>query len=99
MVRFLAGAAACFLMMTAAFLIWQGRAEKRSDLPPAPRLAINQGAAIAAIPDAPEADAKSKKRSGSTGPTRMKTARSRWRSWSSHGASRLPSSTSTMTGG
>ena len=60
MVRFLAGAAACFLMMTAAFLIWQGRAEKRSDLPPPPRMAINQGAAMAAIPPAPEADAKSK---------------------------------------
>ena len=60
MVRFLAGAAACFLMMTAAFLIWQSRAEKRSDLPPPPRMAINQGAAIAAIPPAPEADAKSK---------------------------------------
>lgn len=60
MVRFLAGAAACLLMMTAAFLIWQGRAETRSDLPPAPRMAINQGAAMAAIPEAPEADAKSK---------------------------------------
>jgi hypothetical protein len=60
MVRFLAGAAACFLMMTAAFLIWQGRAEKRSGLPPAPRMAINQGAALAAIPEAPEADPKSK---------------------------------------
>ena len=60
MVRFLAGAAACFLMMTAAFLIWQGRAEKRSDLPPAPRMAINQGTANAAIPPAPEADPKSK---------------------------------------
>ena len=41
MVRFFAGAAACFLMMTAAFLIWQGRAERRSDLPTAPpKLAI-----------------------------------------------------------
>ena len=61
MVRFLAGAAACLLMMTAAFLIWQGRAETSSGLPPAPpKLAINQGAAIAAIPAAPEADAKSK---------------------------------------
>ena len=60
MVRFFAGAAACFLMMTAAFLIWQSRAEKRSDLPPAPKMAINQSAAMAAIPSAPEADAKSK---------------------------------------
>ena len=60
MVRFFAGVAACLLMITAAFLIWKGRAEQRSDLPPAPRLAINQGAALAAIPEAPEADPQSK---------------------------------------
>ena len=34
--RFLAGAAACFLMMTGAFLLWQGRAEHGPTLPPAP---------------------------------------------------------------
>jgi hypothetical protein len=60
MVRFFAGVAACFLMIAAAFLIWKSRAEQRSGVPPAPRLAINQGAALAAIPEAPEADPKSK---------------------------------------
>ena len=34
--RFLAGAAACFLMMTGAFLLWQGRAEQAATLPPPP---------------------------------------------------------------
>ena len=36
MLRFLAGAAACFLLMTGAFLIWQSRAEPASALPGAP---------------------------------------------------------------
>ena len=36
MLRFLAGAAACFLLMTGAFLIWQSRAEPASGLPGAP---------------------------------------------------------------
>jgi len=41
MLRFLAGAAACFLLMTGAFLIWQSRAAQGPGLPdaPAPRLA------------------------------------------------------------
>ena len=37
MLRFLAGAAACFLLMTGAFLIWQSRAEPTSGLPGAPK--------------------------------------------------------------
>jgi hypothetical protein len=36
MLRFLAGAAACFLLMTGAFLIWQSRAEGGPSLPGAP---------------------------------------------------------------
>ena len=36
MLRFLAGAAACFLLLTGAFLIWQSRAERPSGLPGAP---------------------------------------------------------------
>lgn len=36
MLRFLAGAAACFLLMTGAFLIWQSRAEQGPGLPAAP---------------------------------------------------------------
>lgn len=41
MTRFVAGALACFLMLTGAFLIWQGRAEQSNSLPkaPAPRAA------------------------------------------------------------
>lgn len=36
MLRFLAGAAACFLLLTGAFLIWQSHAEERPGLPAAP---------------------------------------------------------------
>jgi hypothetical protein len=36
MARFLAGAAACFLLLTGAFLIWQSRAESGPSLPAAP---------------------------------------------------------------
>ena len=66
MVRFLAGAASAFLLLTGAFLIWNGRAES-SDLPDAPpaRLAAATtpqppGRMLSAIPAAPEADPKSK---------------------------------------
>ena len=34
--RFFAGVAACFLMMTGGFLLWQGRAPAESQLPEAP---------------------------------------------------------------
>lgn len=64
MVRFLAGAASAFLLLTGAFLIWQGRAES-SSLPEAPpaRLAAATappGRMLSTIPAAPEADPKSK---------------------------------------
>jgi hypothetical protein len=36
MLRFLAGAASCFLLLTGAFLIWQSHAEQRPSLPAAP---------------------------------------------------------------
>ena len=36
MLRFFAGVAACFLLMTGAFLMWQSRAEKGPGLPEAP---------------------------------------------------------------
>ena len=60
MVRFFAGVAACFLMMMGAFLIWKSQAEKGNGLPAPPKLAVNQSAQLAAISQAPEADAKSK---------------------------------------
>lgn len=59
MVRFLAGAAACFLLLTGAFLLWQSHAEQNNVLPPAPQprpAAIS----LARIPDAPTADSKNK---------------------------------------
>lgn len=62
MVRFLAGAAACFLLMTGAFLLWQSRAAENSGLPPAPEARLSQGPGInlKRIPDAPTADVKNK---------------------------------------
>jgi hypothetical protein len=60
MARFLAGAAACFLLLTGAFLLLQSRAAENPPLPraPAPRLA-SAGFMTAAQPlDAPEASPK-----------------------------------------
>ena len=37
MARFLAGAAACFLLLTGAFLLWQSRAQQGPGLPAAPQ--------------------------------------------------------------
>ena len=36
MARFLAGAAACFLLLTGAFLLWQSHAQQGPGLPAAP---------------------------------------------------------------
>ena len=60
MARFLAGAAACFLMMTGAFLLWQGRAEEGPQLPAAPSTSGPPRAPIAAPARAPEATPKSR---------------------------------------
>jgi len=62
LLRFFAGAAACFLFMTGIFLIWQSRAEGLTALPaaPAPR-AFNAPMISAAGPlQAPEASSKSR---------------------------------------
>ena len=61
MVRFLAGAAACFLLMTGAFLIWQSRAQSPA-LPPAPaaRAAAPLLATAPVKLEAPEATPKSR---------------------------------------
>lgn len=60
MVRFLAGAAASFLLLTGAFLLWQSRAEQGPGLPPAPQprpaSLLTPGAQLTA----PEADPKSR---------------------------------------
>jgi len=58
--RFLAGALACFLMMTGAFLFWQSRAQEGPKLPEAPP-ARAAPSLIAQQPlEAPEAPAKSR---------------------------------------
>jgi hypothetical protein len=62
MLRFFAGAAACFLLLTGAFLIWQSRAERGPSLPGAPQARsysatmLGGGTAL----QAPEASAKTR---------------------------------------
>ena len=61
MLRFLAGAAACFLLLTGAFIIWQSRAQGPA-LPPAPpaRTAMPSMATGPVRLEAPEATPKSR---------------------------------------
>jgi hypothetical protein len=59
MLRFLAGAASCFLLLTGAFLIWQGRAEK-APLPAAPPPRGLSMAAYSTGLQAPEASPRSR---------------------------------------
>jgi hypothetical protein len=60
--RFLAGAAACFLLLTGAFLLWQTRAEAPAQVPPPPPARPVSGPVLvpAALPKAPEATAKTR---------------------------------------
>lgn len=60
--RFLAGAAATFLFLSGAFLLWQGRAQEVAlpKAPPATIAATVPGPTLAPIPQAPSADPKSK---------------------------------------
>ena len=62
MARFLAGAAACFLLLTGAFLFWQSRAAQAPLLPEAPpaRTATPSLIAPSALPEPPEATPKSR---------------------------------------
>jgi len=62
MARFLAGAAACLLFVTGAFLLWQGRAQEPPLLPDAPAARSGAPSMVVAgtIPQAPEATAKSR---------------------------------------
>ena len=60
MFRFFAGVAACFLLLTGAFLIWQSRAEQAPGLPPAPE-PRRASPMLASEPlEAPEASPKSR---------------------------------------
>lgn len=60
MARFLAGAAACFLLLTGAFLFWQSRAAQTPLLPEAPPARMAGPALIAqnSLPSPPEATPK-----------------------------------------
>jgi hypothetical protein len=61
MLRFLAGAAACFLLMTGAFLIWQSRAAGRPGLPDAPAPRTASASLFGSEPlQAPEASPKTR---------------------------------------
>ena len=61
MARFLAGAAACFLMMTGAFLFWQSRAEQAPLLPPPPAAqASTPTMVVPTVLEAPEASPKTR---------------------------------------
>lgn len=62
MARFFAGAAACFLLLTGAFLFWQSRAAETPLLPkaPPPRMASSSLIAPQAPLQAPEATPKSR---------------------------------------
>lgn len=59
MARFLAGALASILMMTGAFLLWQGQAQDAPDLPPPPQTAAPSMVASKPLV-APEATPKSR---------------------------------------
>ena len=60
--RYFAGAAACFLMVTGVFFLWQGRAQEGSTLPPAPQARPSSQSIIArpVALQAPEASPKSR---------------------------------------
>ena len=60
MLRFFAGVAACFLLMTGAFLIWQSRAESGPSLPEAPPARSAALFGPTAPLKAPEASAKTR---------------------------------------
>src|SRR4051794_17259613 len=62
MARFLAGAAACFLLLTGAFLLWQSHAQQGPSLPnaPPPRSARPFMTASQETLQAPEASPKSR---------------------------------------
>ena len=61
MARFLAGAAACFLLLSGAFLFWQSRAAEAPQLPPAPQARMASSSVLAPnLPAPPEASAKSR---------------------------------------
>lgn len=92
MIRFLAGAASCFLLLTGAFLLWQGRAEK-SPLPPAPPPRPVNMAAYSTNLTAPEASPKSREEKRFSRADKKRMGRSSPRNCSARDARPSPSST------
>ena len=62
MARFLAGAAACFLLLTGAFLFWQSRAEEAPSLPAAPPPRASPSGVLTPLAAPPEATPKSREK-------------------------------------
>ena len=60
MLRFFAGAASAFLLLTGVFLVWQSRAERAPTLPPAPAARAPSLFAASAPLEAPEATPRSR---------------------------------------
>jgi hypothetical protein len=62
MLRFFAGAAACFLLLTGAFLIWQSRASQSPGFPAAPAPRAYSASLLSSAPalTAPEASPKNR---------------------------------------
>ena len=61
MTRFFAGAAACLLLVTGAFLLWQGQAQDAPMLPDAPAARSDRPSmVVGGVTVAPEATAKSR---------------------------------------
>ena len=61
MTRFFAGAAACLLLVTGAFLLWQGQAQDPAALPEAPAARSDQPSmVVGGVPVAPQATARSR---------------------------------------
>jgi hypothetical protein len=58
--RFLAGAAACFLLLTGAFLLWQSRAQEPPLLPAAPPPRAADTGPLMKLPEPPEASLESR---------------------------------------
>lgn len=61
MTRFFAGAAACLLLVTGAFLLWQGQAQDAPMLPDAPAARSDRPSmVVGGVPVAPQATARSR---------------------------------------
>lgn len=60
MLRYLVGAVSALLLVSGAFLVWQGRAEQPAITLPPPPMARTSGPVAFTLPEPPKADAKSR---------------------------------------